>query len=263
MTDEEKDSFKNEIAYKIYNSSIQRYPYAHSETSNFLPSSLFDEILANWPQPNDFKTNLESGSIKGVDQLDKEHPYNFRYQICLTDDKEILQINEKRLTFWKNFTEILTCPQVIQALIALYSNNLLKRFNFSNLVDLFSKIKYQPKLHLLHDKKNYSLGPHTDNSGKVVVVLIYFESDREDNTQSSFGTSVYIPREKGFLCKTGEHHLREKFIRVYSAKFRKNNAFSFCRGDNSFHGVEQVQDKAVERKLLQYSLYGVLKENTN
>ena len=47
MTDEEKDSFKNEIAYKIYNSSIQRYPYAYSETSNFLPSSLFDEILAN------------------------------------------------------------------------------------------------------------------------------------------------------------------------------------------------------------------------
>ena len=143
MTDEGKDSFKNEIAYKIYNSSIQRYPYAHSETRNFLPSSLCDEILANWPQPNDFKTNLESGSIKGVDQLDEEHPYNFRYQICLTDDKEILQINEKRLTFWKNFTEILTSPQVIQALIALYSNNLLKRFNFSNLVDLFSKIKYQ------------------------------------------------------------------------------------------------------------------------
>ena len=68
MTDEEKDSFKNEIAYKIYNSSIQRYPYAHSETSNFLPSSLFDEILENWPQPNDFKTNLEK-MTNGIDPI--------------------------------------------------------------------------------------------------------------------------------------------------------------------------------------------------
>ena len=260
MTDEDKDSFKSEVAYKIYNSSVQRYPYAHSETKDFLPSSLFEQILANWPQSDDFKTNLESGSITEFHQLDEEHPYNFRYQICLTDDKEISQIKEKRLTFWKNFTSILTSPQVIQALVTLYSNNLLKRFKFSDPVDLFKKINYVPRLHLLHDKTNYSLGPHTDNSGKVVVVLIYFESDKEDNTQSSFGTSVYVPKEKGFLCKTGEHHLRDKFIRVYSAKFRKNNAFSFCRGDNSFHGVEKVRDKAVERKLLQYSLYGVLKK---
>ncbi len=112
----------------------------------------------------------------------------------------------------------------------------------------------------MHDKTNYSLGPHTDNAGKVIVALIYFESDKEDNTQSSFGTSVYIPKEIGFVCSTGEHHERDNFIRVYSANFKKNNAFSFCRSDNSFHGVEKVQDKAVERKLLQYSLYGVLKK---
>ena len=80
---------------------------------------------------------------------------------------------------------------------------------------------------------------------KVVVVLIYFESDKEDNTQSFWNFGLYS-KEKGFLCKTGEHHLREKFIRVYSAKFRKNNAFSFCRGDNSFQVEKQVQDKTAE-----------------
>ena len=263
MTDQDLDPIKSEIAYKIFNSLVNRYPFPHSETDNFLPTRLLEEILVNWPGSDEFKTNLESGSVFRVDQSDKEHPFNFRYQICLTDSKEINQIKKERIDFWQSFTEILSSEQVMQALIALYSNAMIRRFKFNNSSDLFTKIKYTPRLHLLHDKTNYSLGPHTDNEEKVVVVLIYFESDKEDNTQSSFGTSVYIPKEKGFVCSTGEHHEHDKFIRVHSANFKKNNAFSFCRGDNSFHGVEKVQDKTVERKLLQYSLYGVLKEDTN
>jgi hypothetical protein len=111
-------------------------------------------------------------------------------------------------------------------------------------------------LHLIHDKTNYALGPHTDNSEKVIVMLIYFESDNDSKGKNHFGTSVYIPKEQGFKCSTGEHHEPGKFIKVFSADFKKNNSFSFCRSDESFHGVEKVQEKSVERKLLQYSLYG-------
>ena len=256
MIDENLNSLKNEIAYKIYNSIVQRYPFAHSETQSLLPESLIDQILKNWPDSDEFKTNLESGSIAGVSKDDSEHPYNFRYQICLTEEKQIEQISGEKIALWRNFTEILTSKEIIQALVALYSNALSRRFKLSNPGDLFTKFDYFPILHLLHDKTNYSLGPHTDNPGKVVVVLIYFESDKEDNTSSSFGTSVYIPKEKGFICGTGKHYSNDNFIRVYSAKFRKNNAFSFCRSDNSFHGVEKIQNKTVERKLLQYSLIG-------
>ena len=49
---------------------------------------------------------------------------------------------------------------------------------------------------------------------------------------------------------------KNDFIKVFSANFKKNNAFSFCRTDNSFHGVEKVEEKAIERKLLQVSIYG-------
>ncbi len=196
MTDQDLDSIKSEIAYKIYNSSVNRYPFAHSETENILPNRILEEILENWPQSDEFKTNLESGSVVRVDQSDKEHPYNFRYQINLTDSKEINQIKNERIEFWKNFAEILGSGEVILALINLYANTLMRRFKLDNLSNLLTDIKYVPRLHLLHDKTNYSLGPHTDNPDKVIVVLIYFESDKEDNTQSSFGTSVYIPKKK-------------------------------------------------------------------
>ena len=90
----------------------------------------------------------------------------------------------------------------------------------------------------------------------MIVLLIYFESDLENDASNSFGTSVYVPRQKGFTCATGVHHPHSDFIKVCSANFLKNNAFSFCRTDSSFHGVEKVESKAVERKLLQVSIYG-------
>ena len=249
---------KNEITYKTYNSQINKYPYAHCETDNFLSNELTETLLENWPDKDEFKSNIDSDSVAGASK-DKEHPYNFRYQICLTDEKEINQIKGEKRLIWQKFTELLCSPQVVQAFVTLYSNALLRRFKYSDPSDLITKMNYGPRIHLLHDKTNYSLGPHTDNSGKVIVILVYFQSDLETDTKNSFGTSVYIPRERGFTCSIGKHYPHNEFIKVFSANFKKNNAFSFCRSDNSFHGVEKVQDKAVERKLLQISIYGTPK----
>ena len=74
MIDENLDTLKNEIAYKIYNSVVQRYPFAHSETEGLLPERLLEQILKNWPGSDEFKTNLDSGSIIGVSEDDSEHP---------------------------------------------------------------------------------------------------------------------------------------------------------------------------------------------
>ena len=69
------------------------------------------------------------------------------------------------------------------------------------------------------------------------------------------GTSIYVPKNKNFVCEKGIHHEHKDFIRVASADFIKNNAFSFCRNDISFHGVEKVESSNTERKLLQASIY--------
>ena len=129
--------------------------------------------------------------------------------------------------------------KIINAFVALYAPSLVNRFKLKNFNELFQKMEYNPRIHLIHDKTNYALGPHTDHNGKVIVILIYFESDLEKG-KNSLGTSVYIPKEPGFLCSKGIHHNHEDFIRVFSANFQKNNAFSFCRSDKSFHGVETV-----------------------
>lgn len=249
------NTIKNEIAYKVYNSFVRRYPFPHCEINNFLPDELVELILKNWPNSTEFKTNLESGSVVG-DVKDTDHPYNFRYQICLTNVDEMGQIENNKRVIWEKLTSLICSSEVVQAFVTLYANTLMRRFKFNTPSDLFSKINYSPKIDLLHDKTNYSLGPHTDNPGKVIVFLVYFESDLENDASNSYGTSVYVPRQKGFTCSKGSHYPHGDFIKVCSANFHKNNAFSFCRTDTSFHGVEKVESKAVERKLLQVSIYG-------
>ena len=113
---------------------------------------------------------------------------------------------------------------------------------------------FYPNLLLMHDKANYSLWPHTDISKKVVVILMYLSSDNEKNSEDSYGTSVYIPKKTGFTCEGNRHHNHEDFYKIYTSSFKKNNSLSFFRTNNSFHGVETVPDKPIERKLLQLSI---------
>ena len=260
ITKEESINFESEIVYRIYNSKLNIYPFAHGQIENFLPEDLIHLVLDYWPSREEFTSNRESGSV--TDQkgnvLSENHPSHFRHQIALTDKSEIEQIKGKNFDFWKIFTDLLCSKKIISALVSLYGSSLVNRFKLKGPNELFQNMTYGPKVHLIHDKTNYALGPHTDNQGKIIVLLIYFESDFEEN-KNSFGTSVYIPKDPSFLCSEGFHHNRENFIKVFSADFKKNNAFSFCRSDKSFHGVEKVQEKSVERKLLQYSLYGSLK----
>ncbi len=260
VTKENSVNFGSEIVYKIYNSKINIYPFAHVQIENFLPTDLINSVLDYWPSREEFTSNRDAMSVMTPTgkPMPKDHPSNFRHQIALTDKLELEQIKGENFEFWKGFTGLLCSRNIINAFIALYAQNLLKRFELKAINDLFQKMTYVPRIHLIHDKTNYALGPHTDNEGKVVVVLIYFDSDLEEGN-NTLGTSVYIPKTPGFSCTEGKHHDHEDFIRVFSANFRKNNAFSFCRSDKSFHGVEKVQEKSVERKLLQYSLYGNLK----
>ena len=254
-------SYQEMIAYRIYNAIVQKYPFSHTEIQNFLPQELLESLLDNWPKDTAFLSNLESGSIRLPDEISsnesllKEHPYNFRKQLNLTNNDELEKIKGSAHEIWENFTRILNSRQTIIAFLSLYSGAIMRRLKVQNMQELIQNYDFTTRLQLLHDKTNYSLGPHTDNPGKVVVYLIYFDSETSSKDEKPLGTSVYIPKNRGFVCEKGSHHKHEDFIRVGSADFIKNNAFSFCRNDISFHGVEKVENSNTERKLLQASIY--------
>ena len=72
--------------------------------------------------------------------------------------------------------------------------------------------------------------------------------------------TLYIPKNNGFACDGTRHHQFKDFYRLYTSSFNKNNSLSFFRTNKSFHGVEKLVEKPIERRLLQISIMSKLKE---
>jgi FkbM family methyltransferase len=93
---------------------------------------------------------------------------------------------------------------------------------------------YTEDLLLVRDLPGYQIPPHTDSLKKVVTALFYLA---EDSSMEDEGTTVFIPKKKGFTCKKGIHHRFEDFDKYKTMPFKPNTMFAFARTDDSFHGV--------------------------
>lgn len=91
---------------------------------------------------------------------------------------------------------------------------------------------------LVRDLPGYKIPPHTDSTSKIITVLIYLP---QDESFVGEGTSMFVPKKKGFTCKDGRHYKFEDFKKVKTMPFKPNSAFIFARTDNSFHGVEPCE----------------------
>ena len=108
---------------------------------------------------------------------------------------------------------------------------------------------------LIRHQAGYFLGPHTDLSTKLVVLLFYLAPD--DNHQH-LGTSLYRPKEPGFSCPNSIHYPFEDFVKVKTAPYRPNSLLAFVRRTGRFMASSRSRSgdvAACNRDLIQYVLY--------
>ena len=89
------------------------------------------------------------------------------------------------------------------------------------------------KLRLVRDPPGYQLGPHTDDPKKVFALVFYLKGEN--------GTSLYVPKEKGFEHDGLAHLKFSDFERVKEIPFIPNSVGGFARTNSSFHGVEKIK----------------------
>jgi hypothetical protein len=112
-------------------------------------------------------------------------------------------------------------------------------------------IRFDHEALIVRDRTNYALGPHTDSPSKVLSFLFYLPADA---ARAHLGTSIYVPRDPGFLCQGGPHYDYAKFQRMLTLPYVPNALFAFMKTPNSFHGVEPIAEPEVRRDLLLYDL---------
>lgn len=206
------------------------FPYHHFHIEQIFQESFYEQLLCHLPDVSYF------------DQLElypKRHYLNF--------GKELEHLPFPLFLFWKQLATHLYSDEMISALLEKFQPQLKRRFG-----NTFSKAKLAVDVALIRDQSNFSIGPHTDHPNKVISLLFYLPSSLD---QSHLGTSLYLPKDRSFLCDGLKHHPFKDFDKVHTVPFIPNSLFGFARSDISFHGVEPTGQQEKERILISYTIW--------
>jgi hypothetical protein len=230
------------LVYQVLNAPIREYPFPHFFSTNMFSEAFYAEIMKHMPADDAYQTLLEQGLV-GVSPNMVEI-FEQRSVISLHND-HIEMIDESNRGFWLEFTKILSSPYFLTSLLLMFKPWIIDRFGKG--VDF----NYEVHIDLIRDYEKWALGPHTDQPRNIAVILLYLPSD---DTTPYLGTSIYTPKEPGFTCEGGPHHIREKFNCANTLPYLPNSAVGFLMNNSSFHGVDCVKKAGDVRNLIQLSI---------
>lgn len=205
----------NHVIYKLRNAEVLAYPFPHFYARNVFPEDFYWKMVRNLP-PSEQYSEM-GGSYPNRSFGPKDVPDGCEFMV-----------------------EEYFLNQVAMIFLPWYR----KRYGDKN-------IKIASDLRLVRDQKGYQIGPHTDAPWKMVSLLFYLP---QNYGYRDHGTSIYTPKIRGFTCKGGPHYDHDGFNQVWTAPYEPNTCFGFWKTDNSFHGVEPVED-SFNRDVLLFNLY--------
>jgi hypothetical protein len=226
------------LMYKTANAPVSWFPFPHGFIEDVFPAETHADIQRNIPESSAMTSLADTGRVT-------PGAYKERFILPLGGD-DMSRLPAATQQFWTDFSSWL--------LSGRYKKLLLDKFKplVAQSIPDQTKVDFRDEAMLVQDVTKYSLGPHTDSQTKVVTLLFYLP---RDTSQTHLGTSIYLPRQPGFLCKGGPHYRHENFVRLVTMPFKPNSLFFFFKTDGSFHGVEPVTDPDARRWLLLYDIY--------
>lgn len=224
--------------YRIRNAPVQEWPFPHIHVDGIFPEEFYAELRRLFPIERDL-IPLASTPRVGKGYSDKR-------LVLFHDEVDRMDVEDDKLSFWRDAFRILTEGEVAEALIARFADILRPRLES---VDPTPGVNagLRREAVLAVDHPNYALGPHTDQPSKVLSAMFYLAPDCR---RQQLGTSLYLPKQAGFTCAGGPHHAFDQFHHVYTLPYRPNCLAAFPKTEACFHGVPPVKVKDGKRHLL-------------
>ena len=228
------------VMYKIANEPILTYPYPHFFIQSIFPESFYDSMLSNLPPTSKYTSIAETGRVtRGF--------YKERFIISLPDGTEALDTHQQ--DFWIELTSWLLGDDLLKLLVDKFRPFIAERFSGSQA----KKTSLEPTALLIRDFQNYAITPHPDAPHRLLALMFYMP---HDDSTPHVGTSIYRPIDSNLKFEvegsTGGHYPRESFKEVKRMDYLPNSFYGFFRTDNSFHGVELVEEPVERNSLLYY-----------
>jgi hypothetical protein len=230
------------VVERLRTAQVVPDPYPHYCLDRVFPEDFYESLLRYLPGSAAYQNLFEITTLK----LDH---FRFRDQRDLADGWTA-SLPDGLRRFWDDFNAWFLGPELARAVLDSFAGPLRSRLG-----ERAAWPTTSVETQLIRHKAGFFLGPHTDASTKLVVLLVYLVPD---DSRQHLGTSLYRPKERGFTCPDSAHYPFEDFVRVKTAPYRRNSLLAFERSDRSFHGVEPLAAQDVKtggRDLIQYVLY--------
>lgn len=226
------------VKRRLEQAHVHSSPYPYFYIENIFPEEFYQELLANLPETEYFQSLSQTGKVD---------PKTYAERFVLPFQEEQLgQLPFYHFLFWSKFAEAIKGDEWCSMLLEKFGEQIKERFG-----PHYERVTFSSTAELVRDRTNYSIGPHTDHPIRVLTLLFYFPSSKD---QAHLGTSVYEPIDPSFECEGFTHHSFSGFKKVHTATFLPNSVFGFLKTNRSFHGREPILDKNVERNLINYYL---------
>ncbi|MFN0044227.1 MAG: hypothetical protein ACKVSF_13565 [Alphaproteobacteria bacterium] len=229
---------KRHMLYRIGNAPARPYPYAHFFLEGVFPDDFYAELRRRLPSAAAYTSIAQTGRVtRGA--------YPERAIFFLADEA-LGALDAEAARFWRGARELLLDQELMALLIAKFEGAIQKRF-----ADLEGDVTAEPETYLVKDGTGYHIGPHTDAPHRLLSALFYLPAD---SRWRAHGTSLYLPADRKFTCEGGPHYHPEPFERIATMEYLPNSLFAFAKSDNSFHGVERVEEQGVVRDIVLYDV---------
>jgi hypothetical protein len=225
------------VVYRIANTPIREFPFPHIFVPDVFPAAYYRELLGQLPPDERLQTLQSLGRVTGN--------YAETRLVMPMTPKDLMGLDAPYRAFWEQLCSWLLGGRFGQFIVMKFAPYLRQRFP-----DLDQRGLSDEAL-IVRDYTKYSLGPHTDSPSKLLSLLFYLPADA---SMERLGTSIYTPKQPGFVCPGGPHHDFGLFRLMQTMPYVPNALFAFMKTDNSFHGVEPITDENVRRDLVLYDI---------
>ena len=229
---------EEQVIYQIANAPMCDYPYPHFYIENVFPADFYARLRAHWPESSSLVSLPETGRVS-------KGRYEERFVLPISADG-LGRLPPDRRAFWTELAGWLMAYRFLSAMMDKFGRYVEERCGRE-----LDRYRFHADALVVRDHTNYNIGPHTDAPHRLLSLLFYCP---DDDSMASLGTSIYVPRDPGFRCKGGAHYKHSKFQNVRTMAYKPNSLFAFFKTDNSFHGVEPINDENVLRDLLLYDI---------
>ena len=226
------------VVYRILNAPMRGYPYPHIYVDSVFPPDFYAALRGNWPSAEHLVSLAATNRVTGG-------AYAERFIMPLRK-AEIEKLPKTSREFWTEFSGWLLSGRFLDAMVEKFEEYVRMRYGGDA-----SNVGFGCESLVVRDHTNYNLGPHTDSPSRLLSLLFYCP---DDESMKHLGTSIYTPIDPDFRCPGGPHHPHDLFKKVATMEYRPNTLFAFMKTDNSFHGVEPIDDSGVLRDLLLYDI---------